>query len=743
MDTSRQLAVILFADMVGYTSLMQADEKLALKKITDYQSLLDSAAQQFNGKLVKNYGDGSLMTFSNSIDAVRAAMHIQRQAQMDPQLQLRIGIHVGEFIIEDGDIYGNGVNLASRIESLGIAGAVLFSDGVFQKIKNRKEFKTQSVGHFNFKHVEDVMEVFALANDGIVIPRQSQLHGKGKAVKKKAPLRIKIAFVLLPLIFIAVIYQFWFGTKDDLFEKLKEERIAVLIFKNNTGNPNLDYIGEMASEWITRALMETNEAKVVNANSVKQNKKLASIFPTNQDSDAFSRITGAKYLIRGSYYLENGELIFSSQVNDIRSETVHFSFEEFKGNSDEPSKVIGSMKNKIAGYWLTQEKVLQSKFAPPNKDSWLEYQKGRTAWGASDVNNSHRDNIGIALEHFKKAINLDSTFMLPWIELGMAYFNLEPQCDKPMLEAHFQIMETKRDLMSDYEWNVFQIDKYRFADDHKLAYKFAKKNYELDPLGLRDNFLYGLEACQSGRIKEAIEAHTKIDLDLIPNNTDRKNLVMNLLHAYMADGKFDKISEIISYGTYPWHEHEFKFYQAFYNNSDSSVLALMKAASSESMLLKMGGYAERYNRQDLAQKIYKYGLELYPQIWRQVIFQYHLKEYRQSLSGLEKLFKDVEIEKIPSKFLLYLFLNYQKNGNSKKANKYLEQLEKFENIECPNERKFARNNYMTALAIQGRIKDVEELLINTGPISPYAYFGHHIELHNAMKSNPHYPGWIN
>ena len=205
----RQLAAILFADIVGYTSLMQQDESRTLRIIKRYQEILETAASQFNGRVLKNYGDGSLMTFTNSVDAVKSGKLIQEMAQDEPQVPLRIGIHVGEFVFEKGDIYGNGVNLASRIESLGVKGAVLFSDNVYKKIKNHPEFKSADLGSFHFKNVDEPMSVYALSNEGFPVPRREEMQGKLKKGteeisgnffqriwKKKIP-QILIAYILI------------------------------------------------------------------------------------------------------------------------------------------------------------------------------------------------------------------------------------------------------------------------------------------------------------------------------------------------------------------------------------------------------------------------------------------------------------------------------------------------------------------------------------------------------------------
>lgn len=212
-NSARQLAAILFADIVGYTSLMQQNEEQTLQIIKRYQEILDKAASTHHGKVLKNYGDGSLMTFSNSLDAVTAAKEIQENARIEPTVPLRIGIHVGEFIVERGDIYGNGVNLASRIESLGIEGTILYSKNVYQKIKNHPEFKSENLGEYEFKNVEEPMQVFALANEGFPIPLRSEMHGKLKSASSKIEGNFfqRIWQKKIPQILVSYILIAWLG----------------------------------------------------------------------------------------------------------------------------------------------------------------------------------------------------------------------------------------------------------------------------------------------------------------------------------------------------------------------------------------------------------------------------------------------------------------------------------------------------------------------------------------------------
>jgi adenylate cyclase len=176
----RQLAAILFADMTGYTALMQENEHLAKVKRKRLKDVLESSIEQFNGKILQYYGDGSLSIFNSALHAVNFSISIQQQLQLDPKVELRIGIHTGDITFEEETIYGDGVNLASRIESLAVPGSIFISEKVFDEIKNHSSIKSREMGYFELKNVKDAVKIFAIANDGIIVPSRDELKGKTK-----------------------------------------------------------------------------------------------------------------------------------------------------------------------------------------------------------------------------------------------------------------------------------------------------------------------------------------------------------------------------------------------------------------------------------------------------------------------------------------------------------------------------------------------------------------------------------
>ena len=170
MSQSRQLAAIMFTDIVGYTRLMQRSESDAIKLRNRHREVFDSLHESYRGRIIQYYGDGTLSIFESAGDAVRCAIEIQKQLRKDPNVPLRIGIHLGDILLTDTDIIGDSVNIASRIESLGIAGAVLISQKVMEEINNQDDIPCQLLGDFHFKNDTHSRSIYAISMSGIIVP---------------------------------------------------------------------------------------------------------------------------------------------------------------------------------------------------------------------------------------------------------------------------------------------------------------------------------------------------------------------------------------------------------------------------------------------------------------------------------------------------------------------------------------------------------------------------------------------
>jgi predicted ATPase len=175
----RRLVAVMFTDMVGYTALLQADEQASLAKRDRYWDALEAQHEACGGTIVQRLGDGSLSMFPSSLAAVQAAVAIQQQLAA-AEVSVRVGIHVGEVIVEPERLSGEAVNIASRIESFAVPGGVMLSDSAFDQIKNRSDLETVRLGEFRLKNVGRPFELYAVSADGIVVPDPHVLEGKGE-----------------------------------------------------------------------------------------------------------------------------------------------------------------------------------------------------------------------------------------------------------------------------------------------------------------------------------------------------------------------------------------------------------------------------------------------------------------------------------------------------------------------------------------------------------------------------------
>ena len=205
MPQTRQLSAIMFTDIVGYTKIMEQSESSAIKLRQRHREVFESVTTEYEGKIINYYGDGTLSIFKSSVNAVKCAVELQKHYCQKPVVPLRIGIHTGDIILTESDIIGDSVNVASRIESLGIAGAVLISDKVVDEIKNQEGLPVRHIGSFQFKNVGILKEIYALNLPGLKVPKAEQIKGKLEEPKEPNRKRSYKLSTLIVSIFVALL----------------------------------------------------------------------------------------------------------------------------------------------------------------------------------------------------------------------------------------------------------------------------------------------------------------------------------------------------------------------------------------------------------------------------------------------------------------------------------------------------------------------------------------------------------
>ncbi len=255
MSQTRQLAAILFADIAGYTAMMEADEANAFGLRDKFKKTLESETALHSGRIIKFSGDGALCSFASAAESVRAAMGIQQAMQVDPRIPLRIGIHQADVVFDEGDVHGDGVNIASRLESFAVPGSIFISTKVQDDIKNQKDILTESLGKYILKNVKEPVEIFAVSNAGLVVPKKIKLEGKGEKYnprRSSAGMKKTISLAVITLIAIAAAGFYIVRpmmkksyARYELIPRIKE------LVNNNARPPTAAYdLGLEAALWI-------------------------------------------------------------------------------------------------------------------------------------------------------------------------------------------------------------------------------------------------------------------------------------------------------------------------------------------------------------------------------------------------------------------------------------------------------------------------------------------------------------
>ncbi len=305
---NRKLAAVLFADIVGYTALMQSNEGMAMAHLEKFKQALELEVPNNNGKIIQFYGDGCLCTFNHSVDALTCAQELQTIFQATPKVPVRIGLNAGDIILKEGNVFGHTVNVASRVESMGIPGAVLLSSHVATQIKNQSQFKLASLGKFEFKNVDKSLEVFALANEGFPVPKRKNIKGKLKAQKTSK------ANWLIPALLsgiIAIGSFFWLNNQNAVSAVSATPSIAILPFKDMSINKDQEYFGDGIAEEILNSLSRLKALKVAGRTSSFSFKdKTANI---TEIGDALQ----VKNVLEGSVRKQNDKIRVTAQLINV------------------------------------------------------------------------------------------------------------------------------------------------------------------------------------------------------------------------------------------------------------------------------------------------------------------------------------------------------------------------------------------------------------------------------------------
>jgi adenylate cyclase len=343
----RRLAAILSADVVGYSRLVGEDETGTLRRLKELRrNIINPAIKYHHGRVVKTTGDGILIEFPSAVEAVRCAVRVQHataeaeeKVPPDHRIAFRVGVHQGDVVVENNDLFGDGVNVASRLEGLCVAGGVCVSGRVYEDTVGRLDLPFEDRGEQQVKNIARPVRVYGLGRDAIAslpqLPRSEDAQGSTSIFRQFVtdllvwPPTKSIRWAAVSLLMLAVTgivvwqsidrhrvsKQAGVGVGAETSMQFRGPTIAVLPFDNMSGDPSQEFFSEGISEQLITVLSRFRHLHVLARNTTFAYKGKAA------DVSELGRRIGADYVIEGSSRRVPDQISVTAQLIDARSGT--------------------------------------------------------------------------------------------------------------------------------------------------------------------------------------------------------------------------------------------------------------------------------------------------------------------------------------------------------------------------------------------------------------------------------------
>ncbi|HSZ86471.1 MAG TPA: adenylate/guanylate cyclase domain-containing protein [Puia sp.] len=438
MAQTRQLAAIMFTDIVGYTSLMGEDEKKAFDLLRKNRELQKPLVSQFNGKWIKELGDGVLASFQTVTDAVACAMKIQLACSAIIDLKLRIGIHLGEVVFEDNDVFGDGVNIASRLQALAPVGGIYISESVFRNIANQKDMETEFVKEEVLKNVKHPVKIYQLKKHDLY----TRLTYGSKIADKKIPDR-----------------------------KPVEKSIAVLPFINMSNDPEQEYFSDGISEEIINSLVQLPQLRVVGRTSAFSFKG------KNDDLRTVGEKLGVTNILEGSVRKAGNRIRITAQLIEV-SNGFHVWSQKFDRElidifdvQDEISKAI---VDQLTAEFTKLENPAVAKSTTKNVEAYNLFLKGRFYWSKRT-----EDGLKKSIQFYEETISMDPNYAAAYAAISDSYSLL---CAYHILAPQDSILKAREIAKKAVAIDEFLAEGYEAMGHVELLYDWnwnsARQSYE-------------------------------------------------------------------------------------------------------------------------------------------------------------------------------------------------------------------------------------------------------------------------
>ncbi len=404
MAPKRELAAIMFSDIAGYTAIMGRDEARAMRALAEHRALLRMLLPKFNGRMLGEIGDGTLTSFHSASDAVNCARQAQAALKDSPDLQLRIGIHLGDVLFTDDNAWGDGVNIASRIHALAVPGSICVSATVYDEIRNKPGMVAKNLGQKHLKNVSRPISVYVLSE-------APDSAGRAAPSILASTLMRRVALASVGAIAISALVYF-LATRQPSAPIANTSSasgphlirsIAVLPLDNYSGDPGQEYFADGMTDELTTDLASISQLRVISRGSVMQFKG-AHRPPTPE----IAKLLNVDAVVEGSVMREGDKVRVTAQLIDAPADK-HLWAKSYERDSRDVLAMQDDIAKAIAhevNAELTPDEQARLTSAPTvNPVAHDAYLKGRYFIGRPND-----ENLKKAIADFEEAVRLDPNF---------------------------------------------------------------------------------------------------------------------------------------------------------------------------------------------------------------------------------------------------------------------------------------------------------------------------------------------
>lgn len=471
-----ELAAILFTDIEGFSLISSNDQHTGLQMAQTHRRIIHKCAEQYAGKCINFYGDGSLSLFRSAEEAVLCAIDMQKHFTSDQQIPVRIGIHLGEVFQDENSAYGDAINIASRIQSISSKGAILVSEAVKKAIGKQKKILLEEIGQEYLKNISRPIMLFSVVHSSVTKADKNSIHQnalKQNISKRKHWNQPELFFLMFILIITALSS---YGLKKNANEHIKDEvykaKLAVMPFQNLTGIEADSLIGNMASKVIISGMKELEGTNIISYSFLTEYrpKDLASMYQPGN----VPKLSKAVNLIQGEIRKENDSIQIHAFLINLETGKYLHTFPEVRSAYNRPLVAIKKMEYAIKGYWLSKDlKPLNI----PNHEASKYYMLALDTWFEND---------SLALAYLDQSIQADSTFLDSYLMKLDYYYNLG---ENQLWSQWHQLIKERFpiEMLNERQQNTILYDEADIAGNNIMAYQFYQKEYEYNPEELFNN----------------------------------------------------------------------------------------------------------------------------------------------------------------------------------------------------------------------------------------------------------------